>query len=233
LAQHNDSVSVGRDVSMVMKWPLVFILTGILFFMAYQAWHYAGAYAVQHRVYMKLESWNNASAGTPTARQWQVQELRMKSAIQLMPSNAAFLNTLGRLYAFRAFQMGVDNNKKADGMNALMLFRQATRASPAWVYPWLNLALTKARLNQVDSEFGEATLKAIQLGPWEGDIMPLLVELGMRAHGSLSSTQWNMVVQYINRVVEIKGFTLRRSYAASGRSDIICNQLYRLIGGVT
>jgi len=223
--QINDSV-VG-----MLKWPLLVMLVSMLFFMAYQAEHYAEAYAAQHRVYMKLASWNKSSVAAPTVKQWQVQEKRMKNAIALMPGNAAFLNTLGRLYEFRAFRMEAVHDQLSNGLNALSLFRQATHASPAWVYPWINLALTKARLNQMDAEFGEATLNVIQLGPWEADTMALSVELGMRAYGSVDPAQWNMVVQYIHRVVDIKGEYLRNSYATSGRIDVICNQLYRLIGG--
>jgi len=187
---------------LIGKWFSALAVCAVLGLFILQAWHSGSAYAVEHRVHMKLASWYVASA-EPGRAQWRVQQMHMKQAIALMPGNALFNITLGRLYEFRAFHIerkgSVERN--LDALKAMNRYRQASRESPTWVYPWLDMAEIKSRIGQLDDEFMVAYLHAIKLGPWEKNVMPTLVDLGLYAYTSMSEAQQGQVDAYIDRVV--------------------------------
>lgn len=188
-----------------LKLPLSLLFVALLSFLAYQSWTYGEAYAIQHRVQLQLDGWRTASM-KPDRAQWLEQKKKIDLAIAYMPDNASFHNTLALLYEYRAFRMERKGVRRLlQIIKAKTQFKLAIKASPAWVYGWLNLARIKAQTRQYDDEYVQAYERAIALGPWERDTMPVLVELGLSAHASLNKAQQLRVDVYIDRVAKAEG----------------------------
>lgn len=60
---------------------------------------------------------------------------------------------------------------------ALAYFRQLTQLQPFWPENWFNLAVVKARQQQLDAEFNQAFIRALELGPWEKRLQKRAAEL--------------------------------------------------------
>ena len=189
---------------------------------------YGDAYAWQHQVQLQLKQWQQSEgASVPPLQQWQQQQQAMQQALDAMPRNAAFINTMGLLYEFRALNMelSLDGRTRYAGQ-ATALFRQVTVDSPAWLYGWLNLARIKLRTGQVDDEFSQAYLRAAQLGPWERDSMATLFEMGLATHQLLSAQQERQVQAYLVRVASARGVWFARPLVVPARSwPQLCDQL--------
>jgi len=204
------------------------MLCSVLAVLGLQAWHSADGYAIQHRAHMKIEAWY-AGPGLPTDAQWKLQLQQMQRATGLMPADPSFHLTMGRLYEFRAFRMEQGSiGRTLNALKAMRQFRMASVASPAWVYPWMDLALTKARIGQLDTEFMQAYLRAVQLGPWETNTMSVLVELGLHAYASMTAAQQQQTAGYIDRVARGEGGFISGMLKSRGSRDDVCGKLIQL-----
>jgi len=93
---------------------------------------------------------------------------KAKSAIKTNPNNSDTREYLARLYYLRA----LNNDKqpdlyRADLIQAYIQHKTAIKHRPQWPYSWANLALVKAHLQQLDSEFDTAIEMTKKYGPWE------------------------------------------------------------------
>jgi len=177
---------------------------------------------------MKIDSWY-ASKVLPTIKQWREQEQSLKDAVALMPANASMFNSMGRLYEFRAFRMESSTiGRDLYALKAIMQFRLARDASPAWVYPWMNMALIKARIGQIDVEYKHAYMSAIQSGPWERNVMPVLIELGLHAYALMGEQKQLQTLNYIDKVIAGEGGAIRSMLSSRGTIDAVCEQLLKL-----
>ncbi|MDQ6970766.1 MAG: hypothetical protein Q9M16_09675 [Mariprofundus sp.] len=211
-----------------LKIPLSLVSAALLSFLAYQSWSYGEAYAIQHRVQLQLNVWY-ADAIKPDRALWLEQKKDIDRAIAYMPDNAAFHNMLALLYEFRAFQMerkGIHRDLQL--IKARMQFRLAIKASPAWVYPWMNLANINSRIGQYDGEYVQAYERAIALGPWEKNTMPGLIELGLKAYVHLSKPEQQRVDNYIDRIAAGEGRWIGSLLKSRGTKPQVCQSLSTL-----
>jgi len=200
----------------------------LLSFLAYQSWIYGEAYAIQHRVQLQLDGWYAGSV-VPSRAQWSTQKKAIEQAIVYMPDNASFHNTLALLYEFRAFRMERKGLRRVlQIIKAKMQFRIAIKASPAWVYPWMNMARIKSQVGQYDDEYVKAYERAIALGPWERDTMPVLIALGLHAYSSLNKSQQQRVDDYIDRVAKGEGRYIDSLLERKKTKDRVCRSLQAL-----
>jgi len=209
-----------------LKLPFSLLFVALLSFLAYQSWSYGEAYAIQHRVQLQLDDWY-AGVIKPDRAQWLEQKKNIDRAIAYMPNNASFHNTLALLHEFRAFRMeGKGLRRLLQIIKAKMQFRIAIKASPAWVYPWMNLARIKSQIGQYDDEYVQAYERAIALGPWERDTMPVLIALGLNAYSSLNKAQQLRVDNYTDRVAKGEGRYI--GGLLKDRKTSVCNTLQSL-----
>ena len=215
----------GRVISIPARVLLAATASILLVVLILQAGSYANAYSAQYRVHTNIDSWYKSTL-LPTAEQWTEAETTIKSAIELMPDNASLINTLGRLYEFRAFQMERSSiSRELHALKAIIQFRKAATVSPAWVYPWLNLVQTKARAGQLDPEFTRAYFQATLLGPWERNAMPPLIELGLHAYGVMTIGQQKKVDSYIDKVANGEADYIAGALQSRGSKAAVCEQL--------
>ena len=70
---------------------------------------------------------------------------------------------------------------------ALDFYRKAVRLRPVWPYTWIDLALVKYRLGELDEEFYTAWHRGVELGPWEPGVQRVAAEIGL--HGWIDLTK--------------------------------------------
>ena len=92
-----------------------------------------------------------------------------------------------------------DSEKMVSGEKVLGSYRALIESRPSWPYHWLNLALTKAQLQQFDQEFAHAYLRVQKLAPWAKDIQVELVLLGLQAWYKLDEVMQQQVLDVIDR----------------------------------
>ncbi len=64
---------------------------------------------------------------------------------------------------------------------ALDYYRKAVRLRPVWPYTWIDLALVKYRLGELDKEFYDAWHRSVELGPFEPGVQQVAAGIGL--HG--------------------------------------------------
>jgi len=189
----------------------------------------ARAFAYEHRVYMNFQSWY-ASGKRPDLSRYQEQEELITAAMKLLSNNASIRNTAGRLYEYRAFQFGSQSAtvRRQYAVKAAEMYRLASRESPVWVYPWMNLAIIKMRSGEWDQEFIEAYRKAVMLGPWESATMPTLVEVGLTVYQNVDQPSQQIIGDYIDRVAAGAGPMISAELAKRGNRSAMCWRLERM-----
>jgi len=214
----------------LVAWCMATVAVALLIWLIVVSWQSGMAYALEYRANRSLDQWY-ASGTVPTAERWQTQESAMKRALLYLPANASMLNTLGRLYAFRLFVMNeqASNARTLYSTKVLDFFQQAADRSPAWVYPWLNIARTRAKLGHLDSQFFVAYEQAVQRGPWEGSTMPDLVALGVIAYHSGTTMQKHDIEAYLNRVAMGDGPLIGTVLQKRGNRSFICRGLKQIV----
>ncbi|MDQ6997377.1 MAG: hypothetical protein Q9M17_01555, partial [Mariprofundus sp.] len=101
-------------------------------------------------------------------------------------------------------------------------------ASPAWVYPWMNIAVLRARLGLMDGQLFHAYHQAVKTGPWERNTMAPLVSLGATVHRFATPEQKHFIEQYINRVATANGPLIASYLRQRGSRPFICRGLKQM-----
>jgi len=173
-----------RKLTLCFLFRLVVVaLVGIaLFYMTRIAWQSAQAFELNHRTHTAIEQWLKHKQ-KPTLKAWAIYKDKMLMAIQYQPGNATFINTLGRLYLYKGLSMQKHPVLRTlNILKAKKLFIEASSLRPAWVYPWLNLAMANAAIAQWGGQFIHAYQMAMNQGRWEENTMPALIALGLKSY---------------------------------------------------
>lgn len=116
----------------------------------------------------------------PDAAKLDAMLAEMTKAHDLDPSNPNLLEDLGRFHAFRVERGNpYDQEVRAVRQQALERFRQVLQLRPTSGHAWVNVALMKFRLGEVDQEYSAALEQALRRGPWEPQLQLLAIELGV------------------------------------------------------
>jgi hypothetical protein len=111
--------------------------------------------------------------------------------------------------------------------------RQALRQRPTSPFLWVNLALTKLYLNEIDGELLAALRHAEELGPWEQTIQQITLFVGLAVWQELDPELRQAIARTLQRGasrIPQKMFEIVKSY---GRLDLVCAiEKYRPAGGL-
>ena len=102
----------------------------------------------------------------------------LSEAYTLDPDNPNLLEMLGRLDAEMAAH-GTYVGARTLRLQSLAWFGQALRRRPTSGHAWLNVALMKYQLGQIDAEFSLALQQAQYRGPWDTQVQLGVIELGL------------------------------------------------------
>jgi len=188
----------------LVRLVVVIVVGAASIYMARIAWQSAQAFELNHKTHAALGLWLEGKQ-KPTPKTWIKYKDDMLEAIEYQPLNATFINTLGRLYLYKGVSMHTHRAIRA--LNVLKAKKQfATAASlrPAWVYPWLNLAISNAAIGQWKAQFQHAYHMALKQGRWEENTMPVLIRIGLVSYDHLNPELQHRYKIYLATAIRIR-----------------------------
>lgn len=167
----------------------------------------------------EIERWRAGKVVLDGKRMDAIQA-ELYKARDLDPGNPYLLDDLGRLYAARVergqpYDMAVRDIRQ----QSLDWFRQSLLKRPTSGHAWINVALTKFHLGEIDSEFSQALQQAMRRGPWDPKIQLIAIELGLASWQAQSpeiqqsvkqairaQSQWQLVKQKAQLMALLKRY---------------------------
>ena len=160
------------------------------------------AYVNQYRLNATLNRWYEDKTPPPVDK-WLVMEKLALASLEKNESNADIVNATGRLYDYRATNMVSDRKQQRVYLQkALGYYKQVIRLRPAWPYGWMNIAISKGRLSEIDEEYKQALLQLLRLGPWEENTLPVIIQLSLPTWPYLDSDTRQPLLDYFIRAQE-------------------------------
>lgn len=164
----------------------VFMLLAALPFVIYWAAQRGLADVVSMEARYQIDRWR-AGKFVPDSLKLDAIQTELGKARNLDPENPNLLEDLGRFQAFRVERgQASDPEVRAIRQHALVSFRQALALRPTSGHAYVNVALMKYRLGEIDQEFSQSLLQAIRLSPWEPKVQLLSIELGLATWQALA-----------------------------------------------
>lgn len=156
----------------------------------------------------QIERWR-AGKWVPDQFKLDAMQAELNKARGLDPNNPNLLEDLGRFHAVRVERgQAYDPEVRAMRQQALARFRQALERRPTSGHAYVNVALMKYRLGEIDQEFSESLQQAMRRSPWEPQVQLIGIELGLAAWQALADStretlknaihaqaQWQLVKQ--------------------------------------
>jgi len=162
----------------VTKMSAIIAIPGLLYFVYVAcSWSLADIYA--RPVLNAARDWKKNEL-VPTQEDWSRYQSSLDKALQHDPTNSEFYRTLGQVIEgpYRKYQLG-DKEALEARTTAAEYYRESIKLRPTWPYGYVDLALVKFRLLQIDDEFYDAMFASMEYGPWEPDIQRVVSEIGM------------------------------------------------------
>ena len=124
----------------------------------------------------------------------------MRVALDFEPGNPNLHSDLGRIeyWRVRAGSL-VDAASRSGREAALENFRQAARRRSTSGHTWVNIALTRYMLGQVDSEFVLALEQTMRWAPWQPQLQLSAIQLGLATWQILDEPRQRLVAEAIQR----------------------------------
>ncbi len=176
----------------------------------YGLWAFSGTVAdIQH---FRAQSWAEAWAYQaeqaqrqgqgfrPIEADWQAAYTAGHWATRLSPLSPDYAETLALIHEYRNFDLpGAAPAARASRLEALRLYRWAAGQRPTWPYVQASIARVKVRLGEWDAELETALGLAAKLGPWEPEVMRVVVDAGLTAWPELSPATRQLVINTVLR----------------------------------
>lgn len=134
----------------------------------------------------QIERWR-AGKSAPDTFKLDAMQAELSKARDLDPNNPNLLEDLGRFHAVRVERgQAYDPEVRAMRQQALARFRQALEQRPTSGHTYVNVALMKYRLGEIDREFSESLQQAMRRSPWEPQVQLIGIELGLATWQALA-----------------------------------------------
>ena len=151
----------------------------ILLFCTVVSFKWGIASAISYASVEKMSDWRKFYRHLDH-EQWESIRYKLNEALIFNPYNPDLLQSLGAAYENEyAFYPTSDINAQSYRKVAQENYRDSLSNRPSWPHHWVDLALVKYRLNEIDSEFYQAMTNAIMLGPWEPWVQRIVADIGM------------------------------------------------------
>ena len=104
----------------------------------------------------------------------------LNEARNLDPRNPYLMGDVARFHAARVERrQASDPAVREARQQSLAWFRQALEQHPTSGHTWLNVALMKFHLGEIDQEFSRSLQQAMRRSPWDSKVQLLAIELGL------------------------------------------------------
>ncbi|NKB37214.1 MAG: hypothetical protein GKR93_08600 [Gammaproteobacteria bacterium] len=148
-----------------------------------------------------VKNWQIASQDSQEV-DWGNSNRRFLKALEFDANNPESLMMAGLSYegqyAFK--ETGFAKAEKGRKL-ALNFYRNSVHLRPAWPYGWIDLALVKYRLGELDEEFYKSILHASELGSWEPGVQKVIIEIGLHGWSKFDSKTQELVLKTIRKAV--------------------------------
>lgn len=159
---------------------------------------------IHHRLAMgQLKQWS-AKKNQPdkklefVAKDWEKLQSNLSTALRYNPNNPNIHESLALALTGRFADKPVgDKLAEPYRRKALAHYRQSIAVRPVWPYAWINLALVKYQLGEIDEEFQQALYKANKLGAWEPDVQRLIIDISLSRWNVLTLEERDFVLNII------------------------------------
>jgi hypothetical protein len=147
----------------------------------------------------EMNRWTQAQR-VPTAEELLSVATRIEWAIRLADLNPSYHESLARVALLRAAQSGLLAELRSHSLEvARAQIHRAIALRPVSPYSWTILLLVKRDLHEYDEEFRQALHRAVELGPWEPELLPQLADVGLSAWVYLPEKEQSLVSQVFIR----------------------------------
>lgn len=140
------------------------------------------------------------SKHAPSSEESQSVATRYGWAITLADMNPAHHEGLARLELMRATLLQTSDPLRATYLaSAKAHILRAISLRPISPYSWGILLVIKRELQEYDAEFRHALHRAVELGPWEPELLPQLADVGLSAWPMMPAEERALVSQIFVR----------------------------------
>lgn len=180
-----------------MRWcsgkGIPFVLGALSLYILFSAGRMGAASLLCGNVSNELDAWIR-NGKQPAAASVSRLSDQLVWAERLASDNPEPMIEQARLALLRAAAPGLIDSERASILDAgLGSLRRALSLRPASPYAWSLLMQLKSVLGQHDAEFRHAIERTVNLGPWETELQPIVLDAGLRAWGDLPAAERDMV----------------------------------------
>lgn len=175
-----------------------------------------------HTAALEIEAWSRPGFRRDTEALPQVIE-RLERALAIAPNNAWALEFMGPMQ-FETMRRAIDPQIAVTAVRASHASsRRALQQRPTASQTWINLALTKQSLGEIDAEFFTALEQSARYGPWEPPVLLLGLQLGLGAWDRASPAQREGILQMRDRAVWRDPGSVNRIARDYSRPELACD----------
>lgn len=174
-----------------------------------------------------MESWDPERRFPGSAEIEAVQQ-QLEFARDLSISDPEHHESIARLRLVRAAAPGISDGEKSQQLQAgLDEIRTAIALRPVSPYSWTILLMLKRDLGEFDSEFLHALHRAVELGPWEPDLLVSLADVGLTAWPKVPLEEQDLIQHIFVRGLEhearsIQGVAAGHRNECAGKTGVVC-----------
>ncbi|MDP1612382.1 MAG: hypothetical protein Q8M11_15115 [Sulfuritalea sp.] len=205
-----------------MKRSLSILLIAVLCGLSFLAARQALSDFYTHTAALEIEAWSRAGFRRNADALPQVIE-RLGHALAIAPDNAWALEFIGAMQ-FQTIRGATDPQAAVAAARASRdSFRRALWQRPTASQTWVNLALAKQSLGEIDGEFFAALEQSVRYGPWDPPVLLLGLQTGLGAWDQASPAQRELILGMRDRAVQQNVALVNRIARDYNRPDLACD----------
>lgn len=175
-----------------------------------------------HTAALEIEAWSRPSFQREADALPQVIE-RLERALALAPRNAWALEFMGPMQ-FETMRRATDPQIAVTAVRESHdSSRRTLQQRPTAPQNWVNLALAKLSLGEIDAGFFTALEQSARYGPWEPPVLLLGLQLGLGAWDRASHAQREGILQMRDRAVWRNPGAVNRIARDYSRPELACD----------
>lgn len=191
------SLATGKDVS--TKKNVFWIGVLFLVFVFISATRFGVAELLSISARSEMDSWRKKSL-SPSASDVESVSARIQWAIRLADVNPSHHEDAARLSLIRASLPDLSPSEKSLFLKqGVAEIQTSLHLRPISAYSWVIFLSLKRELNEYDDEFRHALHRAVELGPWEPELLVALADIGLSAWDKMPAEEQAMIQQVFVR----------------------------------
>lgn len=181
---------------------LRWLIFALLLFVLISALRFGSAEFFSLNARRNMEEWK-ATQSPPVAEQILSVVHQLDIARFLADSNPDHHEDIARLFLIRAALPDTPPDAKQELLLQGMLeIRTSISLRPVSPYSWTILLMLKRDLHEFDAEFRHALHRAIELGPWEPELLTAVADVGLSAWDDMPLEEQALIQQVFVRGLE-------------------------------